>query len=85
MVGNQPNRAPVDMHLASGHALMSLLREGGQWDDDDDLRANITQQDHQANDLPKTWSVASKQSDDKWTEDRPPLPSMVGCPGEAMR
>ena len=35
MVGRPP---PREAELAA-QSLMSLLREGGQWDDDDDLRA----------------------------------------------
>nr|XP_019045359.1 hypothetical protein I302_05748 [Kwoniella bestiolae CBS 10118]OCF24289.1 hypothetical protein I302_05748 [Kwoniella bestiolae CBS 10118] len=42
MVGdpNAQMRVGESNNIASGIALMSLLREGGQWDNDDDLREN---------------------------------------------
>lgn len=85
MIGQaQPahGRNAQDMQLTSGHALMSLLREGGQWDDDDDLRAGITtvngtQSQHNLevggpfDSTPKNWSLSSGQlgKEDKWEED----------------
>ena len=82
MVGQQgPQRPPMNQ-LASGHALMSLLREGGQWDDEDDARARMTQTDDiGALEPPKTWSLGSKLDDERWEnagEYPPPaLPSVV--------
>lgn len=89
MVAPGPLREPEVMHMASGHALMSLLREGGQWDEDDDLR--ITRPgpafgpgspragDTDMLDVPKSWSLGSKPSldADKWDEARPDLPAAV--------
>ncbi|RSH92128.1 hypothetical protein EHS25_008543 [Saitozyma podzolica] len=40
MVGAQPQQNHAQ-HGASNVQLMSLLREGGQWDEDDDLRAGM--------------------------------------------
>lgn len=40
MVGAQPQQNYAQ-HGASNVQLMSLLREGGQWDEDDDLRAGM--------------------------------------------
>jgi len=89
MVAPGPLRAPEAMHMASGHALMSLLCEGGQWDDDDDLRVTRPgpafglNSPHGGNsdtlDVPKTWSLGSKPSldADKWDEARPDLPAAV--------
>ncbi|WVQ84977.1 hypothetical protein IAT38_007141 [Cryptococcus sp. DSM 104549] len=70
MVGHRaaPHQRAQAAQLASGVALMSLLREGGQWDDDDDLRAHKTLTGDQPFSLgdPKLWEGA------------PPLPSPGG-------
>ena len=88
MIAPPQTRPPVDMQLTSGHALMSLLREGGQWDDDDDLRAGMTQQVSAPFDAPKTWSLGSKPKEEKWdveVEERPALPSVVSHSVFTMR
>jgi hypothetical protein len=85
MVGRNaaaPNANP--MHAASGNALMSLLREGGQWDADDDLRAGRTngQIEEAPYDQPRTWSLGSKTRMNQYDDDlemQPPLTMVVSA------
>ena len=68
MVAQHPAVSP-DNHLAS-NALMSLLREGGQWDDVDD-------------DLIKRNKMGSKtfegDGSKEWSQSVPEVPHAVGC------
>lgn len=77
MVGRQASRPAVKDQAASGHALMSLLREGGQWDDDDDLRAGLTKHDSMPFAKPNDWSTGSKAMDDQhWDNPNGEVPSL---------
>lgn len=91
MVGMNPPRA-LDIehfHQASGNALMSLLREGGQWDVIDDYRAGaMSTPANQPHDdqRPKQWSYGAqsggeargeKWGDEENSDSRLGLPSMV--------
>jgi hypothetical protein len=58
MVGNQPARGGDD---AASNALMSLLREGGQWDDTDDKRIRGSELDLKGEDEDE-WSKGAERN-----------------------
>nr|XP_018262112.1 uncharacterized protein I303_05127 [Kwoniella dejecticola CBS 10117]OBR84270.1 hypothetical protein I303_05127 [Kwoniella dejecticola CBS 10117] len=55
-------------NLASGIALMSLLREGGQWDHDDDLRGNnrISNVPLRQNDQNMPFHMGASSAEEEW-------------------
>ncbi|WWC70997.1 uncharacterized protein I206_104950 [Kwoniella pini CBS 10737] len=55
-------------NLASGIALMSLLREGGQWDNDDDLRGNhrVSNIDLKKDDQHAPFHLEVPDAQDEW-------------------
>ncbi len=65
MVGRIPPAQDGTASQAS-HALISLLREGGQWDDEDDLRSG----------RPRTGSKGY-EGNKRWDEEEPQVPRIT--------